>query len=88
MDIKFFQILKFFVDILLFDTIYPIIILSFILICQNIHILMIQKSHYHNHKESKQQYISKISSYYFKAMLIFIYYMLPFVTTTIFQTFR
>lgn len=77
-----------FIDILIIDTCYPLGVLLLVWICQRIHIIIINNSKYTNRKERKEDYILRLSSYYFKGMLIFIYYILPSVTTTIFQTFR
>jgi predicted outer membrane repeat protein len=81
-----------FIDSLLVDTIYPIVLVVILFCVQSIHITLIRRRHQalplsQSHCVLENR-LSNISSTYFTIFLVFTYLILPSVVTKIFQTFR
>lgn len=81
-----------FIDSLLVDTIYPIVVVGLLFSIRWIHIqilrLRFNKQSSVLHLDEFENRISNISSTYFFIFLVFTYLILPSVVTKIFQTFR
>jgi predicted outer membrane repeat protein len=73
-----------FISILVVDTLYPIGVVICLSVIRSLHLLILS----HRSSPLIPRSLSKISSYYFKVIILFIYIILPSVTTKIFQTFR
>jgi predicted outer membrane repeat protein len=81
-----------FIDSLLVDTIYPIVVVAILFCIQWVHITILRtKNEIGLDSQSRlifETRLSNISSTYFTIFLVFTYLILPSVVTKIFQTFR